>query len=379
MWLCSARMQRLVVPLVVAFALSGLLVVGGLAYRSPRAPAEAIAERGAARSLAPLWDAPDFRYVDQNGNIVTRASLAGDVWVANFVFTQCRTICPLLTTKMVELQRRLAGVKVRFVSFSVDPAHDTPEVLRAYARSWAPEETRWSLLATDEETLPRLAAGFKVAAEKTNDPNDPILHTSAFLLVDGAGRVRGVFDSEHDGGLAALERAVRELLGAEGKGAALPTAPEELYRVLSCANCHDRPELAPPLVDLRGRRRELDSGLVVVADEAWVRESILQPDAKRVRGYPLRMPSYADVLDEERLQALVTWVLERKSSAQPEPTREEQAVAEDPVCHMQVRIGPGAISAEAGGRTAFFCSESCRTRWLADPSAFEPRKAPSSP
>jgi protein SCO1/2 len=375
MWLCCARMQRLVVTIAAALALSGLLVAKGLMNGPSRAQAEAIAERGPGGSLAPLWDAPDFRYVDQYGNTVTRETLAGDVWVANFVFTQCRTICPLLTTRMVELQRRLAGVKVRFVSFSVDPSYDTPDVLRAYARHWAPDETRWTLLATDEETLPRLAAGFKVTAEKTNDPKEPILHTSVFLLVDGAGRVRGAFDSAHGDQLAALEAGVRKLAKAEGKAAALPTAPEALYHALSCAKCHERAELAPPLVDLRGRRRELESGLVVVADEAWVRESIVQPDAKRVRGYPLRMPSYADVLDEERLQVLVTWVLERRSAGSAD-AEDEAPVAEDPVCHMQVRVGPGAVTADAGGRTAFFCSESCRARWLADPSAHERRPAP---
>ncbi len=367
-------MQRLVVVGAVALVLSALLVVAGVT----RKPAGVIGNFGTDPSsistLEPLWDAPDFRYVDQDGRPVTRATFAGDVWIADFVFTQCRTVCPLLTSKMVELQRRLAGVKVRFVSFSVDPRHDTPDVLRAYAKHWAPEESRWTLVATDEETLPGLAAGFKVTAERRDDPLDPILHTSLFLLVDGAGRVRGAFDTEHGDQLAALEEGARKLAGA---GAArgspeLPTTGIDLYHALSCAKCHERPELAPPLVDLQGRRRDLENGLVAVADEAWVRESILQPDAKRVKGYPLRMPTYAGILDEARLRTLVAWVLARRSASPDGDASDDTAIEEDPVCHMQVRVTPDAITASVAGRTVHFCSSHCRDRYLANASAFAP-------
>lgn len=374
MWLCWPAMNRLIAVLSIAFVLSALLVTAGVMRKPAANVVDSIAERGTRATLDPLWDAPDFRYHDQDGRAVTRATFAGDVWIANFLFTQCRTVCPLLTTKMVELQRRLAGVKVRFVSFSVDPAHDTPDVLRAYAKHWAPDETRWTLVSTDEATLPNLAAGFKVAAEATDDPLDPILHTSLFLLVDGAGRVRGAFDTEHAEQLVALERGVRTLTGAKAASgpAALPSTGADLYHVLSCAKCHERPELAPPLVDLAGRRRELDNGLVVNADAVWVRESILQPDAKRVKGYPLRMPTYDGILDEERLQILVEWVLARKSAAPVDAG--ETLVFEDPVCHMQVRGGADAIVAQVDGQTVYFCSEHCRARYL---SARSPDAQPS--
>jgi len=382
-------MQRLIVASAVAFLLTAALIFAGVTRRPAGAASEPHAERAASATLEPLWDAPDFHYADQDGRPVTRASFAGDVWVANFVFTQCRTVCPLLTAKMVELQRRLPGVAVRFVSFSVDPAHDTPEVLRAYAKHWAPEESRWTLVATDEASLPRLASGFKVTADKGTDPVDPIIHTSHFLLVDGRGRVRGVFDTEHPGQLAALERGVRALVGGSGSGAergsaALPTDGDGLYHALSCVKCHERADLAPPLVDLRGRRRELESGLVVVADAAWVRESILQPDAKRVKGYPLRMPTYDGVLDDARLRTLTEWVLARRAEGAGAGAGDAgevaaAAVEEDPVCHMQVRVGAGVIRAHVGDRTVHFCSAHCRDRYVANPSAFTPPGSPSSP
>lgn len=362
-------MHRLVIVISIAFVLSALLVAAGWSRR-PGRDVE-------STTLDTLWDAPDFRYVDQDGHVVTRAELSGDVWVANFIFTECRTVCPLLTARMVDLQRRLAGEKVRFVSFSVDPAHDTPAVLRAYADRWAPAEPRWTLLATDEATLPRLASGFKVTAEKTGDPRDPILHTGLFMLVDARGRVRGAFDTEHPSMLEELARGVRALTGgAGGEAMALPTSGDGLYHALSCANCHERADLAPPLADLSGRRRELADGRVVIADEAWVRSSILEPDAARVKGYPLRMPGYAGVLDEARLATLVAWVLARHADAPIDAG--EVAVEEDPVCHMQVRVGPDAISAESGGRTVHFCSEHCRTVFLHSLPSSLPSAMPGS-
>ena len=76
-------------------------------------------------SPAPLFTSPDFSFKAQTGEQVTKASLAGQPYVANFIFTTCRTVCPLLTSKMVRLQRELPGAPLRFVSFSVDPEHDT--------------------------------------------------------------------------------------------------------------------------------------------------------------------------------------------------------------------------------------------------------------
>jgi cytochrome oxidase Cu insertion factor (SCO1/SenC/PrrC family) len=90
-------MQRLVIASIVAVVLTSLLITAGVKTRPTSAQAESALERGASGSLEPLWDAPDFRYVDQHGRTTTRAPFAGDVWVASFIFTQCRTVCPLLS------------------------------------------------------------------------------------------------------------------------------------------------------------------------------------------------------------------------------------------------------------------------------------------
>lgn len=352
---------------VSALLTVGLLVGVRLAGPPKAARAEAFTERSVKQPLEPLWPAPDFAFVDERGGTVTRQALAGKVWVANFVFTQCRSICPLLTSKMVQLMRRLPGVDARFVSFSVDPANDTPAVLAAYRQKWAADEPRWALLATTAQTLPPLVAGFHVTAApgKPGDV-DPITHSGVFVLVDKQGVVRGAFDSEHAADFQALERAVRTLAGEAGQPVQEPSDAVSLYHALSCASCHESDALAPKLEGLAGHKREQDTGLLATFDEAYVRESILSPDAKRVRGYPLHMPSYDGLVSPAALSALTAWLL--RPGAAPDAGSAE--VALDPVCHMQVRVTADALHSEADGGPVYFCSAHCKARFDASPAAF---------
>lgn len=358
-----------VVALVVILSASFAIML--YARGRTRAPAEAEDYAHLPKPERPpaLFPSPDFAFRDQHGQAVTRTSLSGQPYVANFVFTTCRTVCPLLTAKMVRLQRELPGVAVRFVSFSVDPEHDTAEALAAYAKQWNPEEKRWLLLETNPPGLTELARGFHVTAERTDGGIDAVMHSAVFVLVDERGVVRGVFDSEDPEDFQALTRGVRTLTGSVA-----PPRPtqartgEVLFHELSCANCHERPELAPPLGGLLGQRRELETRLLVTADEAYLKESILAPVAKRVVGYPLMMPSYAGHLSMEELDGLVKYVIALPAPTAPSPDVE---VAIDPVCHMKVRVTPNALSVQLdGGETLHFCSEWCRARYVENPDAY---------
>jgi cytochrome oxidase Cu insertion factor (SCO1/SenC/PrrC family)/YHS domain-containing protein len=344
------------------------VLVGTFAFALwPRAPHRDDHLEAGTVGLEPLFAAPAFSFADQHGKAVSNQSLRGKVWVANFIFTTCRTVCPLLTVKLGQLQRRLEGVDARFVSFSVDPERDTPEALAKYAQYWRPNEPRWSLLATTAQTLPPLVQGFKVVAQKTDagDAVDPILHSTVFLLIDAEGQVRGAYDSEVPEQLARLERGVRTLVGSTGDAPALAKSGEQLYLQLGCAGCHDKAELAPSLAGLSGQRRTFDSGLTAVADLAYVRESIVAPQAKRVAGYPLAMPSYAGLIDRVALETLSAHVLAFPPAPVTPP--EDAQVAKDPVCGMQVRVTPSTPRAERDGKPVWFCSEACRDRFNAKP------------
>jgi protein SCO1/2 len=150
-----------------------------------------------------LGTVPAFTFVDQAGRTLTERDLRGAVWVANFIFTRCPSACPMLTAKFKALQAELGPLPgVRFVSITVDPEHDTPEVLSAYAARFGADTSRWSFvtgpLAEVEKTVVR---GFKIHMGKPGpSASDPslvdIMHGEHFVLVDQVGEIRGYYRSE---------------------------------------------------------------------------------------------------------------------------------------------------------------------------------------
>jgi protein SCO1 len=139
---------------------------------------------------------PRFSAVDQDGATVTDAGLRGRPWIADLVYTRCQGACPLLTARMVGLQRALPGDGIRFISFSVDPEHDSPAVLKRYAASWRGDEARWRLLHTERAALAQAIAGLRMGSlEGGDDEGGRIVHSDRFALVDGGGRLRGLYDS----------------------------------------------------------------------------------------------------------------------------------------------------------------------------------------
>lgn len=162
-----------------------------------------------------LWELPAFDLVAQNGSAVTRGDLAGHPWVANLIFTRCGVTCPLMTSRMAALGRYLPP-GARRVSITVDPGHDTPEVLARYARSYGAADD-WLFLTGGEEEIASLAReGFRLgvapAAEDAPDRHlEPITHSTRFVLVDAEGRIRGFYDAFEQDSLRQLERDLARL------------------------------------------------------------------------------------------------------------------------------------------------------------------------
>jgi cytochrome oxidase Cu insertion factor (SCO1/SenC/PrrC family) len=180
---------------------------------------DAAAPRGA---LPVLGEAPRFELVDANGAPRTSAELWDRVWVAGFLFTRCTGPCPRLARRMRHLQAVLPErLPVRLVSFSVDPEHDTPAVLAAYARALDADGRRWWFLTGPRDRIRRIAVeGFHLpVAEAASDAqraaHGPILHSTRLVLVDRRGRVRGYYECEDDGAQAALLRDIRALEAAQ--------------------------------------------------------------------------------------------------------------------------------------------------------------------
>ena len=163
-------------------------------------------------------EVPPFSLTDQHGRTLTRGALEGRVWVADFIFATCAGQCLLMSDEMGALQRALAKeTALRFVSFSVDPVHDTPEVLAAYAARYG-ADARWLLVTGPRQAIYRLCQeGFHLAVgEDPRSPREPIVHSVRFVLVDRAGRIRGYYEATDARAMARLRDETRRVL-SEGE------------------------------------------------------------------------------------------------------------------------------------------------------------------
>jgi len=186
--------------------LAASIVVGSLAaprmWQRRRQPYELITNP--ARPVPPvLWDAPAFRFVDQDGRSLSSEDLRGSVWIADFIFASCAGVCPAMSARMSKLQKEIGDPKVKFISFSVDPDHDTPEVLRGYGHGYGADGIRWRFLSTTKPAIYDVAAGMKLVA-KPAEREDPILHSDRFVLIDQQGHVRGTYVSSDDEAMGKL-------------------------------------------------------------------------------------------------------------------------------------------------------------------------------
>ena len=164
-----------------------------------------------------LYALPDYTLVDHHGQPFTPASVEGKVWVAGFVFTSCPSTCPAVTHAMKELRDRFDrnGLEIEMVSFTVDPEHDTPEVLADYARGAGIDNARWRFVTGDLATVTALVDhGFKLGVGDKDDNEGggyDIAHSTKLALVDETGFVRGYY-STVDAMPELYERADRVLM-----------------------------------------------------------------------------------------------------------------------------------------------------------------------
>lgn len=213
---------------------------------------------------------PDFTLIERSGRLVTRTDLQGLVWAANFFYTNCPDTCPLQSARMARLQGDFADARdVRLVSISVDPEHDTPDVLRDYAQRFGAAPERWLFLTGAKVAIYRLAQeGFHLSVvdpemAQPQAPNAPpsgersgsrshprsrhweahslplprplvtplrwvfaprlawahagtehkmLLHSARFVLVDRQARIRGYYHHDEEAALRRLRRDVRTVL-----------------------------------------------------------------------------------------------------------------------------------------------------------------------
>jgi protein SCO1/2 len=154
-----------------------------------------IQSRRAASRLERFAPAPQFQFTDQDGKVVSAADFKGKIWVVNFIFTRCTGPCPLITSRMAQLNQALQGKTkdVELVSITVDPEYDTPQVLKQYGEQVGASPESWKFLTGPKDQIDNVVMkGFLQALGK--EPSGAPIHSTRFVLVDRDGWMRGFLD-----------------------------------------------------------------------------------------------------------------------------------------------------------------------------------------
>lgn len=151
-----------------------------------------------------------FQLTSQTGKPFDSESVEGHVWVADFFFTTCPGPCPMMSEKLSEIQKQTADIPdVKIVSFTVDPANDTPPVLAAYAKHFKADPKRWFFLTGPQATLNDLG----LSEFKLNSVDGSTVHSTRFALVDRNMQIRGYYSTEDATFMPKLVRDIRSLEG----------------------------------------------------------------------------------------------------------------------------------------------------------------------
>lgn len=192
--------------ILLLFGAAGLVFIGATVLFS-----RTLVVSPAREPLMELGPAPQIRLTNQDDAPFESAALGGKVWIADFFFTSCGGPCPIMTASMAQVQQAFpeeAGLHL--VSISVDPDTDTPERLRSYGEKYGAEFERWHFLTGPIEHIQELAVkGFKVGSVE-----DPVIHSTRFILVDQHGQIRGYYTGTDKEDVERLTADIRQLLEA---------------------------------------------------------------------------------------------------------------------------------------------------------------------
>lgn len=175
-----------------------------------------------AKASIPHKQISDASFKDQNGNEVQISGLLGNVWIADFIFTRCQGMCPLMSGRMALLQEKLSGSGIKLVSFSVDPEHDRPEVLKEYAERYK-AGSDWLFLThgSRKQLWDFIEENFQLGIMEPMEEEkaagaEPVMHSNRFVLVDQKGQISGYYDTTELEQLKKIESDALNLLNGSG-------------------------------------------------------------------------------------------------------------------------------------------------------------------
>ncbi|MFN8286155.1 MAG: SCO family protein [Chitinophagales bacterium] len=156
---------------------------------------------------------PAFSFVDQDSNTITESVAKDKVFVADYFFTSCPSICPKMMQQMLRLSEKFKGnPDVVFLSFSIDPTRDTVQKLHTYAQKLDIETAKWHLLTGQKDSIYSLAEKMLVSAGEDPDAPGGHVHSGNFILIDKQKRLRGYYDGTDEKSVDKLMVELEELL-----------------------------------------------------------------------------------------------------------------------------------------------------------------------
>ena len=174
--------------------------------------------------MATLGEVPAFQFTDQNNESVNNSNYKGKVYVVEFFFSTCPSICPIMNTNMLKVQEEfLNNENFAIASFTIDPIHDTPEVLKEYADRYGANHKQWHFLTGNKSDILKLSnEGFKLYAAESEEAEGGFEHSGLFALIDQQGFIRSRIDKNgnpiiyynglEDEGVQMLIEDIRKLL-----------------------------------------------------------------------------------------------------------------------------------------------------------------------
>lgn len=161
----------------------------------------------------------DFTFVNQDSAVITNEHLDGNIYVADFFFTSCPTICPVMKTQLVRVYEKFReDPNVMLVSYTIDPEFDTVALLNDYASRLGASSEKWHFLTGDMDEIYELAeSSYMVVADEDDQAPGGFIHSGAFILVDKERQVRGVYDGTEEVQVDILMKDIQWLLDQENE------------------------------------------------------------------------------------------------------------------------------------------------------------------
>jgi protein SCO1/2 len=162
-----------------------------------------------------FYSIPDFSFYDQDSNLISEQTVEKKIYVTDFFFTSCPSICPVMKRNMLKVYEEFKDEdRVQILSHSIDFIKDSVPVLKDYATKIGIESSKWHMLAGEKEEIYGMADAYMVAASE--DPKAPggYAHSGAFMLIDGERRIRGYYDGTKEEDTELLIRDMYTLLNA---------------------------------------------------------------------------------------------------------------------------------------------------------------------